>query len=206
MLYPHARILIFAKAPEPGYAKTRLIPALGEAGAADLYRRLLRRTVERACAAVLCPVQLWCAPDADHPFFRRLASENPLALHPQTEGDLGARMHHAAGEALRQARTVLLIGTDCPLLGEAHLSRALQWLEQGEDAVLGPAEDGGYVLLGLSRNAPELFCDMPWGQGVLLEATRSRLEALGWRWRELETLWDLDRPADIGRWERVRGR
>ncbi len=200
MHYPDARILIFAKAPEPGEVKTRLIPALGAVAAAELYRRLLLTTVARVTAAALCPVQCWCAPEPPHPFFEHLGARYGVSLYAQTGTDLGERMQRAAQSALEQARSVLLIGGDCPELGERHLRQALAWLSAGEDAVVGPAEDGGYVLLGLKRTDDLLFSAIPWGTEEVLGLTRQRLRVLGWRWRELETLWDLDRPSDLKRW------
>ena len=102
-------------------------------------------------------------------------------------------------EKPEKAPTVILVGADCPLLEARHLASAFDWLQQGEDAVLGPAEDGGYVLLGLRRVNRALFRDIPWGGDQVLALTRQRLAQLGWRWRELEPLWDLDRPADLDR-------
>lgn len=202
MQYPDARILIFAKAPVPGYVKTRLIPALGAEGAASLYTGLLKQTVESVVAADLAPVQLWCAPDSANAFFQRLASQYDLLLCDQSGAGLGERMRHAAGLALNASDAVLLMGADCPLLSGIHLAQALQWLMDGEDAVLGPAEDGGYVLLGLRQNSAALFEEIPWGSDQVLELTRRRLAKLGWRWQELEPLWDLDRPVDFERWRR----
>ncbi len=186
----------------PGYVKTRLIPALGAEGAASLYTGLLKQTVESVVAADLAPVQLWCAPDSANAFFQRLASQYDLLLCDQSGTGLGERMHHAAGLALKASDAVLLMGADCPLLSGVHLAQALQWLMDGEDAVLGPAEDGGYVLLGLRQNSAALFEEMPWGSDQVLELTRRRLAGLGWRWQELEPLWDLDRPVDFERWRR----
>jgi rSAM/selenodomain-associated transferase 1 len=199
MRYPNARILIFAKAPEPGFAKTRLIPALGAQGAADLYGRLLEFTVQQVVEADLCPIELWCAPDSRHPFFQQLAAHEALTLQVQQGEDLGDRMCHGAETALRTVKMVVLIGADCPLMSAAHLQQALDWLSTGEDAVLGPAEDGGYVLLGLKRNDPRLFSGISWGSGKVLDCTRARLKELGWGWQELPELWDLDRPADLKR-------
>ena len=98
------------------------------------------------------------------------------------------------------AGSVVLIGGDCPVLNPGHLKQALTWLASGEDAVLGPAEDGGYVLLGLNRVAPALFNTIEWGGEDVLAVTRARLAGLGWKWRELKTLWDLDRPQDLDRY------
>jgi glycosyltransferase A (GT-A) superfamily protein (DUF2064 family) len=109
----------------------------------------------------------------------------------------------AAAQALNDASRVLLMGVDCPGLSEGVLARALTRLES-EDLVLGPAEDGGYVLLGLKRAEPRLFQGVDWGTDRVLAQTRERLRALGWLWHELPALWDLDRPADLARWDRGR--
>jgi len=200
MRFPDSRILIFAKAPEPGQVKTRLLPVLSAAEAAGLYSHLLESTIKRLARAELAPIQCWCAPTDDHPLFRRLSLAHRISLHIQVGPDLGGRMEHAARQALDKAESVLLIGGDCPVLGPGHLEQALTWLASGEDAVLGPAEDGGYVLFGLRRTDPILFSDIEWGGEDVLAMTRARLGGLGWTWRELETLWDLDRPQDLDRY------
>lgn len=199
MQFPDSRILIFAKAPRPGFAKTRLIPALGAAEAANLYADMLQKTVERVVAAHLCSLQCWCAPDLNHPLFDKFANDCGVQLLVQQGDDLGQRMSLAARLALDEATSVLLIGGDCPSLGVEQITQALCWLEEGDDAVLGPAEDGGYVLLGLRRHAATLFSDIPWGSDQVLSLTRQRLTALGWRWRELPEMWDVDRPEDLSR-------
>jgi rSAM/selenodomain-associated transferase 1 len=196
--FSQARILIFAKAPIPGQVKTRLIPALGAAGAARLHRRLVWQQLERLAPAGIAPLQLWVTPDVSHAFIRALAGRFGLSLHSQSGIDLGERMHHAAGWAQRYSEAVVLVGTDCPALDAAYVVSALEALAV-EDAVLGPAEDGGYALLGLRRAAPELFRDIPWGGERVAAITRARMRELGWRWRELPVLWDVDRPADLTR-------
>ena len=200
MRFPRNRILIFAKAPVPGSVKTRLLPVLSPEGAAALYRELLETTVSTVCSSALAGVDLWCAPDTLHPVFRSLEKTRGVALFRQSGGDLGSRMAWAATRALASADSVLLIGGDCPELDPDYLETALRWLAEGDDAVLGPAEDGGYVLIGLRRNNPRLFEDIPWGGDRVLELTRERLRELGWRWRELTPLWDLDRPEDLHRY------
>ena len=105
-------------------------------------------------------------------------------------------MSNGVDEALGRGHAVVLVGTDCPALDGAYVRAALQALEDA-DAVLGPAEDGGHVLLGLRRTATALFSNLPWGTDRVLEITRSRLAMLGWVWVELPTLWDLDRPSDL---------
>jgi hypothetical protein len=205
MRFPDARILIFAKAPVPGKVKTRLIPRLGAAGASALYERLLRRVAREVATAGLAGVDCWCAPDSRHAIFAELHVELGFRLREQRGEDLGERMRHAAERTLESAASLVLIGGDCPVLKAEHVARSLHWLERGCDAVLGPAEDGGYVLLGLRRSDPRLFAGLPWGTSEVLEMTRQRLRQLGLEWRELEPLWDLDRVEDLERLERVSG-
>jgi uncharacterized protein len=193
------RLIVFAKAPEPGKVKTRLIPALSAAGAAELHRRLVRHSLGAATAARLGPVELWCAPDTSDPFFRECERRFGASLHAQGEGDLGARMRRAFESALAHAPRAILVGSDIPALSAQYLRDADQALVRGDDAVIGPAEDGGYVLMGLSRSDPELFRDIPWGGPEVMAEMRRRIAALAWRLRELPVLWDVDRPEDLGR-------
>ena len=199
------RLIVFAKAPEPGKVKTRLIPALSAAGAAELHRRLVRHSLGAAKAARLGPVELWCAPDTSGPFFRECERRFGASLHAQGEGDLGARMLRAFESALAHAPRAILVGSDIPALSARYLRDADQALVRGDDAVIGPAEDGGYVLMGLSRSDPELFRDIPWGGPEVMAETRRRIAALAWRSRELPVLWDVDRPEDLGRLPRETG-
>lgn len=198
MQYPSARLLIFAKAPEPGQAKTRLVAVLGAQGAAALAKWLLLDTIERIASAELAPIELWCWPDPDHPLFLAMEGRCGLSRHRQEGRDLGERMLTAARSALGRSAAVLLLGTDCPALGHAELNAALGALGN-HDAVLGPVDDGGYALLGLKRAAPSLFATIPWGNDSVVALTRARMQALGWSWWELPRLWDLDRPADLMR-------
>jgi rSAM/selenodomain-associated transferase 1 len=196
--FPGSRLLIFARAPVVGRVKTRLIPALGPAGAARLQAGLTRALSRRFAGSGLCPLELWVEGDPDHPLLRELALRHGIALRVQSGSDLGERMHRAASDALAEAESAVLIGSDCPQLGVPYLRQALSELALA-DAVLGPAEDGGYVLLGLKRPAAELFQGVPWGTERVAAITRQRLRRLGWHWRELPALWDLDRPEDLAR-------
>jgi hypothetical protein len=202
---PDASVLIvFAKAPQPGRVKTRLAPLLGEQGAARLHARMIEDTLRVATRAGFERVELHCAPHARHAAFSALARRYSLTLRAQGRGDLGTRMQRAFARALPTARIVVLIGTDCPVLRVADLRAAARALQGGADAVLSPAEDGGYALIGLRRTSPRLFCGIEWGSDSVLAQTRLRLRALGWRWRELRTVWDVDRPEDYARLERLR--
>lgn len=190
-------VAILAKAPIAGYAKTRLIPRLGPQGAAALQRWLLRRTVATAMQAAIGPVSLWCAPDVDHPEFARFRTAGALTIRVQPAGDLGERMHAAIVESSALAGT-LVIGTDCPLLSPDLLRQAAASLHE-HDATVVPADDGGYVLIGLRRAARQVFERVAWSTAEVMAQTRERLAELNWRWAELSPLWDVDRDADFTR-------
>jgi rSAM/selenodomain-associated transferase 2/rSAM/selenodomain-associated transferase 1 len=199
-----AAVAVLAKAPVAGYAKTRLAPALGARAAARAQRRFTRAAVAAALQARLGPVRLWCAPDAAHRFFRVLARQDFIELHAQGEGDLGDRLARAMHQHFESTPTLplLLIGTDCPLLGPGHLQRAAAALAS-HDAVLIPAEDGGYVLLGLARPLPQAFERIPWSTDAVAAQTQERLAASGARVQVLPALWDVDEPADALRLRRI---
>lgn len=188
-------VLVFAKAPRPGHAKTRLIPLLGAAWAARLQARLCEHTLGQLAQGPWA-VQLWCTPDCGQVFFQRCERRYGVSLYRQQGDGLGARMSRALGQALQRYRQVVIVGTDCPGLSADYVARAFQVLDDGRQAVIGPAEDGGYVLLGLRRFEPGLFNGIAWGGATVYRETLARLQGLGWSWQVLETLWDVDRPAD----------
>lgn len=191
-------LLVFAKAPRPGSAKTRLVPVLGPEGAAALQARLIKHTLKTARRASLGPVELHGSP-ADDDFLRHCAAAYGADLLEQREGDLGARMAQALSHALRSTRCAILIGTDCPAMTPRHLRRAARVLQDGDDAVFVPTEDGGYALVGLTRYDPRIFQRIGWSTSSVMQETRDRLDLLGWSWTELDTLWDVDRPSDYER-------
>lgn len=197
-------VAIFAKAPVPGYAKTRLIPALGAIGAAALQARMIERTVATACAAELARVTLWCSPDPSHAVFGEMARKHGVVLRRQFPGGLGARML-AAFRAQPVNRPLLLIGTDGPALATGHLLACARCLHQGDDATFLPTEDGGYLLVGLRRAAPAIFTGIAWSTSVVMRQTRRRLANAGLRWSEPATLWDVDTPNDLKRLRSVAG-
>jgi rSAM/selenodomain-associated transferase 1 len=122
----------------------------------------------------------------------------------QGPGDLGKRMHRAFSRLLRKHEGAILIGSDCPALRASDLRAAARALEGGADAVFAPAEDGGYALIGLRRSSPRLFAGIDWGGPTVFAQTRRRLGQLGWRWKKLRMLWDVDRPEDVARLRRER--
>lgn len=192
-------LLVFTRAPVPGEVKTRLVPRLGEEGAARLHRWLVERALQVAAESEFARLSLYCTPDARHPFLVACARRYGAALRVQVGADLGERMQNALAVELQTASYAVLIGCDCPLLNAVHLNTAGEHLRAGDDAALGPAVDGGYVLIGLREPAPSLFSGLPWGTDGVLAATRQQLAALGWRWFELSEHWDLDRPEDLDR-------
>jgi len=168
----------------PGRVKTRLIPLLGKQGAARLYARMRAKALRTGKSAGFMPKMLLST------------SQGP--------GDLGARMHRAFARALKEHESAILIGSDCPAMKAADLRAAARALRSGVDAVFSPAEDGGYALIGLRRNSRRLFSGVAWGGPGVMAQTRRRLKALRWRWKELRTLWDVDRPEDVARLRRER--
>lgn len=190
------RIVVFAKAPQPGFAKTRLIPALGEQGAAELARRMLFDTLHEASAANIGAVELCVTPAIHDPAWHEIQLPSGVELYGQGEGDLGARLARAAGRALADAGQVLLIGTDCVEMSAGLLREAAQAL-QTHDAVMHGTVDGGYALLGLRRYSPSLFGDMPWSTGAVADITLARIGQLGWAVHIGQVLHDVDEPQDL---------
>jgi rSAM/selenodomain-associated transferase 1 len=196
--YPQGRILVFCKAPQPGLVKTRLQPLLSAAQCAQLHEYLTEHTLQTVLTAKICPVELWFTDE--HPFFADCKKRYALNHHRQRGDTLGQRMANALQQVLQTARFAIIIGTDCPCLHSRHLLAAAECLA-GDlyTAVIGPAEDGGYVLVGARQNIPEIFADISWGSNQVLQQTRDRLHNLGITYKELEPLWDIDRPEDLQR-------
>ncbi len=199
MNYPASRLLVFTRVPRAGQVKTRLIPQLGAQGAADFHARLIHHCLQTVTRAGLCPVELWCAPSCDDPFFQACRERYGLELHDQAQGGLGERMHEALAAALARAESALLIGTDIPSLEAADLDAAFQALQQGKDAVVGPARDGGYYLIGLKYADWRLFDRIPWGTATVFQETVSRLQQFAMDWRRLREHGDVDTPDDYHR-------
>jgi rSAM/selenodomain-associated transferase 1 len=193
---------IFARAPVAGECKTRLIPALGPEGAAALQRNLVHHTMQTAsmwrASNPGAEVELWCAPDANHPFFSACAAQSGAHLRNQSQGDLGARMWLALMDALRSGRTPVLVGTDCPWLDIDVIAGLYQALAINDCAFI-PAQDGGYVAVGMARAVPELFAGVEWGSAMVMAQTRARARKTGVRIAELGRLPDVDLPADLAR-------
>ncbi|MBH5320981.1 TIGR04282 family arsenosugar biosynthesis glycosyltransferase [Aurantiacibacter sediminis] len=182
-------IALFAKYPHAGRAKTRLIPALGEDGAAALHRRLVERTLATIRESGL-PFAVWTTGAMGRDFADWLGDD--VTLVEQGEGDLGARLSRVPAPAI-------LLGADIPGLTAQHLCDAVAALETN-DAVIGPASDGGYYLLGFQRKLPFLWQDMAWGTDAVLAETEARLVAHNIAYAKLTELDDCDRPEDLAAW------
>jgi uncharacterized protein len=190
------RIVIFAKAPVPGMVKTRLIPALGEIGAARLAHRMLLATIAEAEAARLAIPELCATPHPYNPEWQPFLPKAEIRYTDQGEGDLGERLARAARRVTLLGENILLIGTDCPALDRHRLRAAAEAL-LAHDAVIHPTLDGGYALLGLRRFDPSLFADIAWSGPTVAGDTIARIEALGWSLARGETLRDIDDPDDL---------
>ena len=196
---PKSTLLVFTRVPAPGRVKRRLVPALGAAGAAALYRSMVKRTLAVARGSGLSRVILCYYGKAPGPWLRACASNRRIPLRRQQGDDLGTRMHSALSAALAGGGAALLVGCDCPTLTAADLAAAAEKLHQGYDAALGPCTDGGYYLVGLRRPQPRLFHGIPWGGPRVMARTLERCREQGLRYWLAPQRRDLDRPADLRR-------
>lgn len=190
------RIIVFAKAPVPGAAKTRLIPALGALGAAVLARRMLEATLAAALGARLGPVELCMSPGPEAAEWRGIPLPKQLEVTAQGEGNLGARIARAAKRSIARECRVMLVGTDCPALSATLLRVAATALVE-TGAVIQCTADGGYALLGISRYDELLFRGIPWSTPEVATATMRRFAHLNWPLHVARTLHDVDEPHDL---------
>lgn len=195
----------FAKAPEPGRVKTRMLPQLSALEAAVLHEELVRWTCETLLDSALGAVELWVAGDPAHPLFRDCAALGQFTLRRQAGADLGMRMRHALNDGLARADRVVLVGSDCPGLTGHYLLEALTALDYA-DLVLGPALDGGYVLIGAKQAVDAVFVDIGWGSSRVLTETLERALTAGLSVQQLPALQDVDRPEDLPHWQTLRQR
>ena len=190
------RIVIFAKAPVPGNVKTRLVPALGEIGAARLAHQMLLATIAEAEGAHLSIPELCTTPHPYDPDWKSFLPKAEIRYTDQGEGDLGERLARAAKRMILLGENILLIGTDCPAL-DRHKLRAAAEALLTHDAIIHPTLDGGYALLGLRRFDSSLFAGIGWSGPDVAADTIARIEALGWSLHIGETLRDIDEPEDL---------
>lgn len=200
MKYKDTALLVFAKAPIAGEVNTRLIPHIGVDKATALQKDLIHSRLKTFTESGLCHVQCWCSPDCDDDFFKDCHKTYDVDLFKQEGIDLGARMSSAIQQSLEKFKHVVLIGSDAPALGVDQLEKAINVLRDGDEIVLVPAEDGGYVLIGMNQHHAEIFLTVPWGSDRVLKKTRGNIIALGLKHHELDECWDIDRPDDYDRY------
>ena len=203
--YPDTVIQVFCKAPLAGQVKTRLMTVLSAEQAMQVHIELTERLLKLLHDAALCPVQLWCSPSTEFDFFQQQVTKYRLSLHQQAAGGLGQRMFQALNASLQDFKQVLLVGCDCPSLTTDDFKQAITALKQGADVVLAPAEDGGYVLIGVKQAQAEVLSDvdMPWGTSQVLAITRQRLEQQQLKVHEIRQQWDVDTPDDLMRYRTI---
>jgi len=204
------RLIVFTRYPIPGSTKTRLIPALGAEGAADLQRQMTEHTLEsvRPLAEEGIGVRVLFDGGEAGEMTQWLGEE--LDLAPQGEGDLGDRMNNAFTGSFQEGfEKVVVIGTDCPSLDSESVMEAFDLLNENT-LVLGPATDGGYYLIGIRSDAPEwlyelVFKNIPWGTDQVLNATVNALAETGLDVGLLDEKADVDEPEDLVHWEEAKG-
>ena len=200
MLYDDTIVLLFAKAPVAGSVNTRLIPDIGVEKATGLQENLIHQRLSMLTDAQVCDVTLMCAPDTRHECFIECRKNYQVQLLVQSDGDLGWRMYNATKAALLSYKYCIVIGTDAPALDEVLIEKAIEVLHADADVVFVPAEDGGYVLLGLQDAHAFLFEKIDWGSAEVMQQSRDKLEMNNISYKELDTCWDVDRLEDYLRY------
>lgn len=198
------KLLIFAKAPIAGHAKSRMIPLLGAEGAAQLHRVItlwllnkLPHRVESDVAGNKYETELWAASNMGHPFFKECVTKFGILLKQQQGSDLGERQFRAMESALLESEYVVIVGSDVVSLTQADIQLAFDVLEQGYELVISPAEDGGYGLIGCSKIEAEIFDEIVWGGEQVYSGMVNNLNRRNYNWKQLPEVWDLDRPDDL---------
>ena len=197
--HPRSRIIVFAREPLLGRVKSRLASEIGAQEALSVYQAMLLRLGELLAGAEVAEWDLWVTSNISHENFLSICNRKNIYL--QNGQDLGVKMDRAIRQTLmdKKVENVILIGTDCPSLTKDYLNQALLALDSGTNVVLGPAEDGGYVLVGMRRPIAAIFEGIPWGSPEVLQRTIQALRANDLSYRLLDILWDVDRPEDLAR-------
>lgn len=202
---PAASVLLlqFARAPAVGRVKTRMMPQLTAQQACDLHCELVLWTTRQLVGCGLGDVELWSTGAAVHPLFRQCQELGVTAVSQQTGADLGERMYRALRAGLARYDKVILVGSDCPGLDDTYLRRAVAGLDTAP-VVLGPATDGGYVLIGARQVDSAMFQNIAWGTAQVYRQTTDALGRLNMEWLALDALQDVDRPEDLAAWEAIK--
>ena len=194
------KLLIFTKSPILGEVKTRLQPDYSPEQSLLVHKNLMLNTLALTKKLENFDIELCCAPDRNTSFFLDCENKFPIELGNQQGDDLGERMAFSLSVSLQTYEKVVVIGTDCPDIDTGYITQAFSALDES-DAVIGPASDGGYVLLGLTKFSIEIFTDISWGSDKVFSQTKKALEKLPWSFKELGIMHDLDRPEDLLRYQ-----
>ncbi len=187
-------VQIFCKLPEPGKVKTRLAESLGDVEAAELSAALAKRTIVELSGSFR--TEIWFALEDRFGFLKQFHDADK---RQQVGRDIGERMQFSLSEGLKDSTRVVLVGSDCPCIDAVYVSEAFNRLDRHE-VVLGPAEDGGYGLIGVKDKVPLIFRDITWSTASVLFDTCRRLNDVGSSYALLPLIWDVDRPADAERY------
>ncbi len=197
MKYPQGRIILFAKSPSADDVKTRLRTVLTPRQATALYHTMLMQTLACAVVSDLCPVEIhWSQQPTDDDLLQ-YCQQHQISSYLQQGDDLGQRLTFALQSALQHSDYAIVIGTDCPLMSADYLTMALTALAKKTNVVIGPAEDGGYVLIGMDQVYADLFTNIPWSTDQVLVTTQQRIADLHLSSHNLTMLWDVDDPKDL---------
>lgn len=200
MNHKNGKLLVFTKSPVLGEVKTRLQPEYSQQQSLALHKLLTLNTLSLSEKLTNLDIELCCTPNRNTLFFLDCENKFPIKLSDQQGADLGERMAFSLSVALQTHAKVIIIGTDCPAIDEDYIEQAELALDE-HDAVIGPASDGGYVLLGLRKFSLELFNGISWGSDNVLKQTRKKLADLNWSHHELAIMHDIDRPEDLHRYK-----
>lgn len=192
------RLLVFSKSPSLGKVKTRMQPVLTEEESLKLHIELSRYCLQEWSQPMICPMDIWVAGSISD-YQKALVNDSSYTFYSQVGNDLGERMEYAVATTLQSAQLsgVILVGTDCPFISNDHLKRVVEMMGQGNDAVIIPANDGGYVLLGLKLFYSELFSGIEWGGEKVYADTIKKMQKLNITYHEMDSLPDIDRPEDL---------
>jgi len=199
-----AVVLLYAKAPVDGEVNTRLIPDIGVRAATQLQDDLIHHRLTMLTQQNSWDVRLLCSPDKQADYFVQCNQQYPLSLYAQSGDDLGERMLNGVVQALQCYKHCIVIGTDAPMLDAELINNAIQQLRSGTEVVFVPAEDGGYVLLGMKQRYSFLFQGIDWGSEKVMQQSRDRLHENNIAFKELPTCWDIDTLKDYQRYLKIK--
>lgn len=189
-------ILCFCKHPTPGLVKSRLAKDIGNERAAEIYKLLLDEIL-KSISDLEAEVYLYCYPDVDHPILQQHKDKYKLTLEKQCDGDLGMKMFHAISSHLNKNSNVVLVGSDCLEINACYIQKAFESLNSGYEIVLGPAIDGGYVLIGANNINVSIFQNIAWSTNEVLKQTEEKINELDWKYYCLNKVRDLDTLEDF---------